>query len=173
MYQMHKFAMQPAMARGGFRDILGKITGTIGSVLPGPIGAAAKTASRIITPGASTRPSASTIPTPRTVTSSFVGIRAPLVSVGRQTTTRQELYASGALPGAAAGSDGCPKGYHLNKTGYFTKSEGYVEPRTKCVRNRTRNVANGRALRRAIGRASSFDKLVKRNRKSLRSLAKI
>jgi len=67
----------------------------------------------------------------------------------------------------------CPKGYRPNKTGYYLKGGQFVAPGSKCVKYRYRNVANGRALRRAISRATSFDKMVKRNRKALRSLAKI
>src|SRR5690348_17406828 len=44
-----------------------------------------------------------------------------------------------------------PRGYHLNKRGYFTK-HGYVAPHTKYVRNRRRNDLNGRALSRALSR---------------------
>lgn len=66
-----------------------------------------------------------------------------------------------------------PKGYHLNKSGYFLKSGQYVAPGTRYVRNRTRNFANGKALNRAISRTAGFNRLVKRSRKNLRALAKI
>ena len=66
-----------------------------------------------------------------------------------------------------------PAGTHLNKSSYFLRDGTFVAARSRFVRNRTRNNANGRALRRAIGRAKGFDNLVKRNRKALRSLARI
>lgn len=66
-----------------------------------------------------------------------------------------------------------PRGYHLNKSGYFLKSGEYVAPQSRYVRNRTRNFANGKALNKAIGRTAGFNRLVKRSRKNLRSLAKI
>lgn len=56
----------------------------------------------------------------------------------------------------------CCRGQHLDKaTG------------TKCVTNRRMNVANIKALKRAIRRAKGFERVVKSNRKALRSLSKI
>jgi len=53
------------------------------------------------------------------------------------------------LPGAAGGA--CPSGYHLDKaTG------------TRWVRNRRMNIANPRALRKAMRRVQGFEKLAKR-----------
>jgi hypothetical protein len=66
-----------------------------------------------------------------------------------------------------------PKGYRLNKSSYFLKSGQFVPAGTKLVRMRRRNFANGRALRRSIGRVKGFERLVKGSRKSLRALAKI
>jgi hypothetical protein len=66
-----------------------------------------------------------------------------------------------------------PAGHHLNKSSYFLRDGTFVPARSRWVRNRTRNNANGKALRRAIGRAKGFDNLVKRNRKALRSLSRI
>lgn len=79
------------------------------------------------------------------------------------------------MPNPSVSSPGqvAPKGYRLNKTGYFLKNGTYVAPGTKWVRYRTRNNLNQKALRRAISRAQGFDKLVKRNRKGLRALARI
>ena len=67
----------------------------------------------------------------------------------------------------------CPKGYQLNKSSYFLKSGQFVPRGTKLVRIRTRNFANGKSLRKAIGRVQGFERLVKRSRKSLRKLSKI
>lgn len=94
--------------------------------------------------------------------------------VGQFEERRQGYEATVTLPGTtAAPGAGCPKGYRLNKTSYFLKNGTYVPAGTKCVKYRYRNVANGKALRRAIGRAGAFERLVKRNRKSLRALSKI
>lgn len=73
----------------------------------------------------------------------------------------------GPVAGQVAALNGCApnpccSGQHLDKaTG------------TKCVSNRRMNPLNPRALRRAIRRAKGFERFVVRNRKSLRSLAKI
>jgi len=58
----------------------------------------------------------------------------------------------------------CPRGMHLNKSGYWTK-DGFIAPRTKCVTNRTMNVGNARALRRSIRREQGFVKLAQRSLK--------
>lgn len=76
------------------------------------------------------------------------------------------------IPGPHSG-EMIPKGYRLNKSSYFLKSGQFVPAGTKLVRMRRRNFANGRALRRSIGRVKGFERLVKGSRKSLRALAKI
>jgi len=71
------------------------------------------------------------------------------------------------LPGGSTGFEcapgmGAPTGYHLNKSGYFLRSEGrWVEPGTRYVRNRKRNPANARATSRAISRVKSAKKYAK------------
>jgi len=60
-----------------------------------------------------------------------------------------------AVPGGQTGMMQAPKGYRLNKTGYYTKSEGWVEPGTKFVKIRRRNPLNPKALDRAISRIES------------------
>jgi len=60
-------------------------------------------------------------------------------------------------------ADGCPKGFHLNKSAYNLKDGARIEERTLCVRNRRRNNDNGaaslRAARRLIGRKKQQDKI--------------
>ena len=77
----------------------------------------------------------------------------------------------GGTPAVTPGT--IPKGYRLNKSGYTTKDGTYHPPGTKLVKIRSRNFANDKALRKAISRAQGFDRLVKRNRKALRSLSRI
>lgn len=67
----------------------------------------------------------------------------------------------------------CPKGFRKNKSSYFLKNGQHVPKGSKCVRYRRMNVANTRALKRSTRRLTSFENLVKRERKALRKLAKI
>lgn len=68
-------------------------------------------------------------------------------------------------------ADGCPKGFHLNKSSYTLKGGQHIPERTLCVRNRRRNNDNGaaamRAARRLIGRKKSQDTIDK----ALRAIA--
>lgn len=70
------------------------------------------------------------------------------------------------FPGAFAGTQtqyysdpkppqGGARGYHLNKSGYYTKGGNYVAPQSRWVKNRRRNPLNPRALSRSISRISS------------------
>lgn len=56
------------------------------------------------------------------------------------------------------------KGYHLNRSKYYTKA-GVVEKGTKYVKNRRTNYADGRALARANRRVDGFVRLAKRSLK--------
>lgn len=48
----------------------------------------------------------------------------------------------------------CPKGYRPNKTEYFLKDGTFVPKGSRCVKVRTRNAMNPRALSRAISRVN-------------------
>ncbi len=74
------------------------------------------------------------------------------------------------LGGGLFSGNGCPEG-QVNpccRGEHLDKATG-----SRCVSNRRMNFGNTRALKRAIRRAKGFERLVKSNRKSLRSLAKI
>lgn len=88
-------------------------------------------------------------------------------------TFRPGAILPGGMPAYTPGAEQVPRGHRLNKTGYHLKDGTYIPPGTKVVRNRRRNFANGRALNRAIGRVQGFERMVKRSRKSLRSLSRI
>jgi len=61
----------------------------------------------------------------------------------------------------AGGGMCCPSGYHLAKDGTG-----------RCVRNRSMNVANPRALRRSLRRVAGFGKLAQRSKRDIRRAAK-
>lgn len=147
---------------GGFLKTAAR--GAVGFVTGGPVGAAAAVLPGIV--GGRSTSSGAMIPSriadPRNlpdIPSMVMGPAARGLMIPPSTGTAVAPYQ--------------PKGYHLNKTGYFLKSGAYVAPGTKWVKNRTRNFANGRALNRAISRTAGFNRMVKRSRKNLRALAKI
>lgn len=147
---------------GFLGNVAKKVTGIAGSVLPGPFGGVARAANRVL--GGTAGRSAG-VPAPPPMlnarmpggSTTFLGARGPLgVQVGFERTTG--ATASAAITG---GGGGCPQGYHLNKSGYYTRA-GYVPPRSKCVRYRRMNVGNARALRRGLRRARGFEKLARK-----------
>ena len=64
-----------------------------------------------------------------------------------------------AITGQAGPVAPATTGYHWNKTGYYTKSSGWIEPFTRMVKNRRRNPGNMRALSRSMGRIKSAKKM--------------
>jgi len=72
----------------------------------------------------------------------------------------------GGVPATSPGC--CPTGYHFNKS---MTSRG-APPGTTCVKNRSMNVANPRALRRSLRRVVGFGKLAARARKSIKAAAR-
>lgn len=132
----------------GLFSSIGKIMGSVGSILPGPFGAAAKIGSRLL--GAGSQPKARTQPTRPTlqVPSPVPGIRG----------VTQRFIPGGAsgyqCPSGSTRGD-CESGYHLDKT-----------TRSKCVRNRKVNYTNPRALSRASKRLDGFVTVARRALKS-------
>lgn len=168
-------AYRTGLGRGrgdpGLGSILRKVGSGVarvaGAVLPGPAGALARVAQGALRGAPTVAAAATGVAAIRSI--AMPGGAVPsLPQLARSTTRNVREFATSALSGEA-----CPKGFHLNKSGYYTAREGYIPPRSKCVRNRARNNANGRALRRAVGRVQGFNRLVKSSRKSLKALASI
>lgn len=103
------------------------------------------------------------------------GGQIPITKVPGVTGILQRAIPGGAtgyeavLPSFAGGA--APSGYHLNKSGYWTAA-GYVPKGTKYVRNRTRNLSNGRANTRALRRLAAWDKQERRLAKTMKSIAR-
>jgi len=72
----------------------------------------------------------------------------------------------GGVPATSPGC--CPSGFHFNKG--MTRTG--APPGTVCVRNRSMNVANPRALRRSLRRVAGFGKLAQRAKKDIRRASK-
>lgn len=139
------------------------LAGVPGAGLPGTTGQLMSGGGRPLGP-VSPRMGGGSVPGP------YTGGPPPLTHIPG-TPLAPQVLGGGQAPVAIGG--GCPKGYRLNRSSYFLKSGHFIPKGTRCVRYRTRNNLNQRALRRAISRAQGFDKLVKKNRKSLRGLSRI
>lgn len=87
---------------------------------------------------------------------------APLIGPG---TAMQPANGGGCIT--------CPSGFHANKSTSTAQATFGAPPGSICVRNRSMNVANPRALRRGLRRVSGFSKLAARSRKDIKRAAKI
>jgi len=165
---MHRTAAILARGDPGFFDFIKKV-GRVGTSIASrvigssPIGIAASVI------GQTFRPAVQPFSRPQPVLRRLgpVGTAVAVAAAPRVVSAVADRF----LPAGAGEIQ--PAGTHLNKSSYFLRDGTFVPARSRYVRNRTRNNANGRALRRAIGRAKGFDNLVKRNRKALRSLSRI
>ena len=161
----------------------GILKGVVGFATGGPAGAIAGVASEIFKPKPTpaspiapvVRPTVSTLPVLRNpainIASQFPVLRPqqPDSVVVRQGGSVPGLYQGGstttsyyptAAGGAAQPGNACHVGYHWNRTGYYTKSRGWVERGTVCVKNRRRNPLNPRALSKALSRLTSAKRAV-------------
>jgi len=139
----------------GLFDILKKGIGIASRFIPG--GGVARTALGII--GGGQGPA---LPTPQSIALPG-GVR-----LGGQAPLRGPRPAMVSM-GPATG--GCPKGMHANRSSYHT-AEGFVERGTRCVRNRRRNLSNGRANTRALRRMAAWEKQDKKRRQTLAAIAR-
>jgi len=99
--------------------------------------------------------------------------RAILAPARRIATTFGAIPSGGSRPmvAQAAAGGGCPQGFHPNKSDYMTKA-GFVAEGTKCVRNRRRNLSNGRANTRSLRRMAAWDKQERKLGATLKKIAR-
>lgn len=76
----------------------------------------------------------------------------------------------GGVPATSPGC--CPTGYHFNKSESRARATMGAPPGSICIKNRSMNVANPRALRRGLRRVAGFGKLAMRAKKDIRRAAK-
>jgi len=177
-----KFQGDPGIFGTLGRLAKGAVSTAVSTFVPGPvrtIGGAALSALR-------GRLGGPTAPVPGTFTIPRQGIGARLAGVGFPLPFRPAMPGTGSpvtrvpgirgglqrlLPGGAtgfevAGAGGMagipPKGFHLNKTGYFLQTGEFVAPMSRFVRNRRRNPGNMRAADRALSRIESAKRMAKR-----------
>ena len=140
---------------GDFLGIGGFISNTLGSILPGPLGAAAKIVGGGIQGIGGRKPPVLFAPGTTPLVGPGSGPAGPTPGV------------SGALerflPGGQSGYV-CPTGGggHVNKTDYWLKDGTYVPAGSRIVKNRRMNPGNASALRRSIRREQAFVGLAKR-----------
>jgi hypothetical protein len=160
--------------RGDIFGILGKavkgIGGAIGGFIKGgPVGAIGGAISAV-----TGRPTTVTPPTihlpvggfptisPPTITQGPVGGFGPQLPTGVGTVPTGSMTPQGFLPGCQL------KGYRPNKSSYYKAVPGnpmaavLIPKGSVCVKTRRMNIANPRALRRAVRRAQGFAKMARR-----------
>ncbi len=159
----------------GLFSFVGKAIRTVGNIVPGPVGAIAKAVGGVIA-GPQQKSVQGTALAPYDPPGRDIGIR-----VGGPSGFQFGAFnpQGGQLPQVPGGTQVmipgiglCSiRGTHANKSTYVTRGGGtshwpqglMVHPKgTTCVKNRRINVANPRALRRAIRRAQGFAKLARR-----------
>jgi len=168
---MIEFTTRPGEVRHFVhKRIFGGIKGALTGGLTGALGG-------FLAPGGRTRPSPRRVvpkrfpiqrtmpvrPQPRTV--------VPSPGFGAFIQRRVPGGASGFQVSPAAPGGGCPQGFHPNKSDYMTKA-GFVAEGSKCVRNRRRNLSNGRANTRSLRRMAAWDKQERRLGKTLKAIAR-
>jgi hypothetical protein len=65
-------------------------------------------------------------------------------------------------PSQASPDGACPKGFRPNKSDYFLKDGTFVAAGSRCVRFRSMNPLNHRALKRGVRRAEGFVRIARR-----------
>jgi len=140
-YKTYGYAGDPGWLSSFWKVIKKPLRTVVGGLVGGPVGAfIAGAAGGAAGTAAATPPATTTPPT---------GAIGGAVSFPGGTT----VSIAGVLPSHAAIGAHMPAGYHLRKDKRLP---------AKWVRNRRMNIANPRALRKAMRRVQGFEKLAKR-----------
>jgi len=139
-YKTYGYAGDPGWLSSIWKGVKKIAPRIIGGLVGGPVGAIITGATVGGAVVAATKPRAPALPAPG-------GMIGGAVSFPGGTT----VSVAGALPSHAAVGAHAPAGYHLDKA-----------TRSRWVRNRRMNIANPRALRKAMRRVQGFEKLAKR-----------
>ena len=142
-YKTYGYAGDPGWLSSIWKGVKRIVPRLIGAAVGGPVGAVITGATIGGSVVGALKPSPPALPAPP-------GSIGGAVSFPGGTT----VSVAGVLPSHAAVGAHAPAGYHLDKA---TKS--------RWVRNRRMNVANPRALRKALRRTEGFVKLAKRSLK--------
>jgi len=149
-YRTYGYAGDPGFLSSLWKGIKKIAPTVIGGIIGGPIGAVVGAAGGAGPPRLPAPPGtiggAITFPGGTMISSAYQPMGA-----GIQTRGRGSSVIGGMVPSAGRAGGVCPSGYHLAKDGSG-----------RMVRNRRMNIANPRALRRAMRRVQGFEKLAKR-----------
>jgi len=139
-YKTYGYAGDPGFLSSAWKFLRKKVLPIAGRFFGGPVGVAVGALGGVV---AATKPS----PPAR------VPMAPPPGSIGGALTMPggTTISVAGVLPSHAAIGAHAPSGYHLDKA-----------TRSRWVRNRRMNIANPRALRKAMRRVQGFEKLAKR-----------
>jgi len=176
------------LSRGdpGLFDVLRRIgKGALGFATGGPVGAVRAVIPQAFGFGGRVSPSTSfrgpnialppvgSVPRPG-------GGSIPILRVPGVRGTLERAFPGGAtglqvarevVSGVSAPGGGCASGFHPNKSAYMTRA-GFIEKGTRCVRNRRRNLSNGRANTRALRRMAAWDKQERKLGKTMKAIAR-
>ena len=154
-YKTYGYAGDPGWLGALWKGVKKFVLPVVGGMIGGPVGAVLGSAAG---GGGGTKMSLPTIPGNVGGAISFpggtsigLGFGPNVMIPGQGRLPPFTATGPGVLPAGGRGGQLVPSGYHFAKDG-----SGRV------VRNRRMNVANPRALRRAMRRASGFEKLAKR-----------
>jgi len=125
----------------------GLIGGPIGALVAGGVGGGGGSTPPIMAPRTGGAPQYTTKIGPLSQSTFYPPVPRMPGGAGYMPTAHERMASASAGQGAA----GCPRGYHLAKDGSG-----------RWVRNRRMNIANPRALRRAMRRVQGFEKMAKR-----------
>ena len=139
-YKTYGYAGDPGWLSSIWKTIKKPLIRVVGGIVGGPIGAAIAVGSTVGGVVAATKAGKPAVAPPP-------GSIGGAVSFPGGTT----VSVAGVLPTHAAMGAHAPAGYHLDKA-----------TRSRWVRNRRMNIANPRALRKAMRRVQGFEKLAKR-----------
>lgn len=133
--------------------------GISGFLTGGPAGALVGVAGAIAGGGGTSVVARPQLPVPLPTGTPFGGSGGGGFLQGMNQQANKWLQNQGIAPSAGS----CPRGYHLNKHALAaTRSHGAVPARSICVRNRSMNPLNPRALKKALSREKRARKLLSR-----------
>lgn len=139
-YKTYGYAGDPGWLSSAFKFLKKKILPIAATIIGGPIGIGLGALGGIAAVSGGAKPMGPpALPPPGSVGGALTFPGGTRISV------------AGVLPSHAAMGAHAPSGYHLDKA-----------TRSRWVRNRRMNIANPRALRKAMRRVQGFEKLAKR-----------